>query len=42
MYECSVCKAVVVIVEGAIVRQCPHSDAPVVLQLTATATGESK
>lgn len=40
-YECKECGAVVKLVDGELVRTCEH-DAPILANLTATATGECK
>ena len=40
-YECKECGAVVELIDGELVRTCDH-DAPILANLTAHATGESK
>ena len=41
-FECKECGAIVAQVNGELIRTCEHKDAPIVANLTAHATGESK
>jgi len=41
-YKCKECGAEVKMVEGELVRTCEHKGAPILANLTAHATGESK
>ena len=41
MYTCSECKTPVIVIEGEVIRACPHSEAAVIADISATATGES-
>lgn len=41
-YECKECGAVVHEQDGTLVRTCEHTDAPIVANLTAHATGRAE
>ena len=39
-YECKECGKPVAVIDGIIIRVCPHDDTPVIAVMTAVATGE--
>ena len=41
-YRCAACNVPVIMFEGEIHRPCSHKDAAVVVNISATCTGESK
>jgi hypothetical protein len=41
MYKCSECETPIIVIEGQVVRACPHQEAVVIADISATATGES-
>lgn len=42
VYTCAACRTRVAVVDGHIIRVCPHSDAAVLADLKAVATGVSQ
>jgi hypothetical protein len=41
MYTCAECQTPVIVLDGQIIRACPHEEAVVIADVSATATGES-
>jgi hypothetical protein len=41
-FKCACCGMAVIVLDGEIIRACPHTDAAVTADCTATAYGESK